>query len=62
MDKIAENDSEQVAVVYLAQIYYRAKVRNTRNDTKIKPFSVDGTTSGTAVSVATIRTQDTIIT
>ena len=62
MDRVAASDSEQVPVVYLAQIFYRAKVRNTRAATKIKPFSVDGDTEGGAVAVATIRTQDTIIT
>ncbi|MHA2265358.1 MAG: hypothetical protein ACXAEN_23460 [Candidatus Thorarchaeota archaeon] len=62
MDRIATAATESVAVVYLAQIFYRAKVRNTRAAIKIKPFSVDGSTTGSNVAVATIRTQDTIIT
>lgn len=63
IDRVATGSEESVSVQYLAQVYYRAKVRNTRNSTeKIKPFSVDGTTTGGDVSVATIRTEDTIIT
>lgn len=62
MDKIATSAAESVSVTYSAQVYYRAKVRNTRAATKIKPFSVDGTTTGGDVSVATIRQEDTIIT
>jgi hypothetical protein len=61
MDRIATASEESVSVTYSSQIFYRAKVRNTRAATKIKPFSVDGTTTGTDVSVATIRTEDTII-
>jgi hypothetical protein len=60
--EVAESAEESVSVIYNSQIYYRAKVRNTRAATKIRPFSVDGTTTGTDVSVATIRTEDTIIT
>jgi hypothetical protein len=62
MDRIALSASESVSVVYSSQIFFRAKVRNTRATTKIKPFSVDGTTTGSDVSIATIRTEDTIIT
>jgi len=61
IDRIATTDQESVSVTYASQIYYRAKVRNTRATIKIKPFSVDGTTTGSDVSVATIRTADTII-
>lgn len=62
IDRVATSSEESVSVTYSSQIFYRAKVRNTRAATKIKPFSVDGTTTGTDVSVATIRTEDTIIT
>jgi hypothetical protein len=61
IDKIATSDTESVSVIIGSTIYYRAKVRNTRASEKIKPFSVDGSTSGADVSVATIRTEDTII-
>jgi hypothetical protein len=61
MDRIALSAEESVSITYASQIYYRAKVRNTRAATKIKPFSVDGSSSGSDVSVATIRTEDTII-
>lgn len=61
IDKIAEASEESVSVIYVSTIYYRAKVRNTRATIKIKPFSVDGSTTGSDVSVATIRTEDTII-
>lgn len=63
IDKVAEAATESVSIIYNSQIFYRGKVRNTRNTTtKIKPFSVDGSTSGSDVSIATIRTADTIIT
>jgi hypothetical protein len=61
MQRVATGSEESVSVVYSAQVYYRVKVRNTRAATKIKPFSVDGTTTGADVSVPTIRTEDTII-
>jgi hypothetical protein len=59
--EIATTSSMDVSVVYSATIYYRVKVRNTRAATKIKPFSVDGSTSGADVSVPVIRQDDTII-
>lgn len=63
IDEVATASTASVSVQYAAQIYYRGKVRNTRNTTaKIKPFSVDGTTTGGDVAIATIRTEDTIIT
>ena len=67
MDRVATAATESVSIIYSSQIYYRGKVRNTRNTSvgdaiKIKPFSVDGTTTGGDVSIATIRTEDTIIT
>jgi len=62
MDRIATAAEETASFIYSSQIYYRAKVRNTRATTKIKPFSVDGTTTGGDIAVATIRTEDTIIT
>jgi hypothetical protein len=60
--EVATSATATQSVIYVAQIYYRGKVRNTRATTKIKPFSVDGTTTGGDVAIATIRTTDTIIT
>jgi len=62
IDKVATSDEENVSVIYVGTIHFRVKVRNTRATIKIKPFSVDGSTSGTDQSIATIRTTDTIIT
>lgn len=63
INKIAETSSESVSIIYVSPIFYRVKVRNTRNTTqKIKPFSSDGSTSGSDVSVQVVRTPDTIIT
>ncbi len=55
------SSSTSVSVIYSSPIYYRVKVRNTRASTKIKPFSVDDSTSGTDKSTAVIRTEDTVI-
>lgn len=60
--EVATGSTASQSVIYVSTIYYRGKVRNTRATTKIKPFSVDGTTTGGDVSIATIRTTDTIIT
>ena len=65
MKKHATSDTESVSVIYVSPIYFRVKVRNTRAsnpDGPIKPFSSDGSTSGTDQSVQTIRTLDTVIT
>lgn len=62
MSRVATGPQESVSVVYVSPIFYRAKVRNTRAAIKIRPFSVDGSTSGSDVTIATIRTEDTIIT
>jgi hypothetical protein len=59
--EVATASTMDVSVVYSSTIYYRVKVRNTRAATKIKPFSVDGSTSGADVSVPVIRQEDTII-
>ncbi|MDX1279411.1 hypothetical protein, partial [Oceanihabitans sediminis] len=66
IDKMATASEESVSIIYVSQIYYRVKVRNTRNTSvgdsiKIKPYSSDGTTSGSDVSVQVTRTEDTII-
>jgi len=61
IDKVATASTATGSFVYVSQVYYRAKVRNTRAATKIKPFSVDGNTTGGDIAVATIRTTDTII-
>jgi len=61
MDRVATSDTESVSVVYDSTIYFRVKVRNTRAATKIKPYSSDGSTSGTNQSIPVVRTEDTII-
>src|SRR3989344_5607078 len=60
--EVATSATASQSVIYVSQVFYRGKVRNTRATTKIKPFSVDGTTTGGDVAIATIRTTDTIIT
>jgi len=62
IDKIATGSSESVSIIYVSPIDFRVKVRNTRASTPIKPYSSDGSTTGTDQSVAVIRTEDTIIT
>jgi hypothetical protein len=46
-------------------LYFRVKVRNSREDDltngPIKPYSSDGSTSGTDQSIPVVRTIDTII-
>lgn len=61
IDRMADAATEAVSVIYLAQIDFRVIVRNTRNATKIKPYSSDGVTTGTDQSIPTIRTTDTIV-
>ena len=58
--------SFQKSLIYPGStMYYRVRVRNSREDDlqngPIKPYSSDGYTSGTDVSVQTVRTIDTII-
>jgi len=60
--RVATAATASQSVIYVSEVFYRGKVRNTRATTKIKPFSVDGSTTGSDVSIATIRTTDTIIT
>jgi hypothetical protein len=64
LDRIATASSESVSVIYVATVYYRVRVRNTRAAEPIKPYSSDGTvaTSTSNQSIPTIRTEDTIIT
>jgi hypothetical protein len=59
-------DEEQISIIYPgSQFYFRTKVRNTREDDltngPIKPYSSDGSTTGSAVSIPTVRTIDTVI-
>ena len=61
LDKIATGSSESVSIIYVSAIYFRVKVRNTRAAIPIKPYSSDGSTTGTDQSVPVIRTEDTII-
>ena len=61
INKMATGSSEDVSIIYVSQIDFRVKVRNTRATTKIKPYSSDGSTSGTDQSIPVIRTEDTII-
>lgn len=60
--EVATSSTATQSVIYVSEVHYRGKVRNTRATTKIKPFSVDGSTTGGDVAIATIRTTDTIIT
>ncbi len=60
IDEFATGSSASVSIVYSAPIFYRVKVSNTRNATKIKRFVTDDSTSGTDRNVATIRNTDTI--
>ena len=62
IDEYATSTSASVSIVYSAPIYFRVKVSNTRDTTKIKRFVTDDVTSGTDRNVATIRNTDTIIT
>ena len=62
IDRMATSTAESVSIIYVSPIYFRVKVRNTRNSTKIKPYSSDGSTSGTDQSIPVVRTEDTIIT
>jgi hypothetical protein len=60
IDQFATGTSASVSIIYVSPIYFRVKVRNVSHATPIKPFSQDGSTSGTDQSIATIRTEDTI--
>ena len=64
IDKVAESSSESASFIDpTTQIFYRVKVRNSRNTTtKIKPFSSDGDVTSGNVSVQVVRAEDTIIT
>lgn len=61
IDCMADATSESVSVIYVNPIDFRVIVRNTRNATKIKPYSSDGSSTGTDQSIPTIRTEDTIV-
>jgi hypothetical protein len=63
MHRYAANTQEQVSIIYPGStVYFRVKVRNTRSSVKkIKPYSSDGSTSGTDQSIPVVRTEDTII-
>lgn len=60
----ATSGSASVSIQYVAQIYFRVRVRNTRDTDPwpIKPYSSDGTSSGTDQEIQVTRTEDTIIT
>lgn len=62
IDKVAEASSESASFIDpTTAIYYRVKVRNSRNTTKIKPYSSDGNVTSANASVQITRTPDTII-
>lgn len=61
IDRVALSSEESVSVIYVNPINFRVIVRNTRAATKIKPYSSDGSTTGTDQSIPCIRTEDTII-
>lgn len=62
IDRYATSSSESVSIIYVSQIFYRARVRNVANATPIKPFEVDSSLNGANSSVQTVRTTDTIYT
>jgi len=53
-----------VSLQYLAPVYFRVRVRNTRDTDPfpIKPYSSDGSSSGADQNIQVVRTEDTIIT
>ena len=62
MHKYAANTEEQASIIYPGStVYFRVRVRNTRSSSPIRPYSSDGSTSGTDQSVPTVRNDDTII-
>lgn len=62
IDQYALSSSASVSIIYVSQIFYRARVRNVANTTRIKPFEVDSSLNGANSSVQTVRTPDTIFT
>lgn len=60
IDGYANATSASVSIVYVSPLYFRAKVSNTRNATKLQRFVADDVTSGTDRNVATVRNTDTI--
>lgn len=61
IDKKANASVASVSIVYSTTIHFRVTVRNSKNATPIIPFSTDDSTVGTDRSIATIRTEDTIV-
>ncbi len=58
----ATTSQHSVSMIDLsATVNFRVKVRNTRANTKIKPFSSDDASTGTDRSIPVVRTTDTII-
>jgi len=62
IDQHALGTTVSVSIVVGAEIFFRVKVRNSANATKILPFSTDGSTGASPAnqSIATIRNEDTI--
>lgn len=62
IDRYAASSAESVSIRYILSnvIYFRARVRNVANATKIKPFEADSQLANTNVTVNTVRTADTI--
>ena len=60
IDKYATSSSATVSIIFLAEIFFRARVRNVANATPIKPFEADSSLNGANASVQTVRTTDTI--
>lgn len=62
----ATSGSMAASLQYVDTIYFRVRVRNTRDQTAgqgpIKPYSSDGSSSGTDQNIQVVRTKDTIIT
>ncbi len=59
---LADSTSEGVSLIYSAPIYFKVRVRNSRNSTKIIPYTSDNSTTGADVSIPITRTEDTVTT
>lgn len=62
IDQYATSSTATVSIIFVSEIFFRARVRNVANTTPIKPFEVDSSLNGANVSVQTVRTEDTIFT
>ena len=61
IDTYATASTASVSIIYVSPISFRVNVRNSAATTEIKPFTADGSTSGTDQSIPVVRTEDTIV-